>query len=243
MPHGFSAFNQGPPGAGMGGLGFAPPAPPPRAASAPSSARPRAPGSARREGSGRWNASPELQLRHEPTFGTTGPPGGAMMGGGGGSFGASSGFANPAPGFGAPGSPPGGAGFGRSPRDGIRRPRDAPGDGDEGERRPGRQPDERERGAAARFPRAAGRRDRPKMPVPNAPPFTAFVGNFPYECSPGRGGGFVREGAVPGLRTCAWSATGTLTARGGTSSSSRTARASRRRSPSTSATWAGGRSG
>lgn len=26
------------------------------------------------------------------------------------------------------------------------------------------------------------RTNRPAMPVPNAPPFTAFVGNFPYEC-------------------------------------------------------------
>ena len=189
MPHGFSAFNQGPPGPGMGGLGFAPPGPaaagglgslfgaPPGAGIGPAGGF----GSMERE-------PPNYSFGTSPTFGTTGPPGGAMMGGGGGSFGAGSGFANPAPGFGAPGSPPGGAGFGRSPPGmGFGAPgMPPPGMGTKASDGPGGGQTNANANANAAPPGSPGRRDgrdRPKMPVPNAPPFTAFVGNFPYECS------------------------------------------------------------
>ena len=73
----------------------------------------------------------------------------------------SPGARGPAPGFGPPGSPPG-AGFGRSPPQGSApQPGSSPGGNGYREARPA----------------------RPQVPIPTAPPFTAFVGNFPYECS------------------------------------------------------------
>lgn len=73
----------------------------------------------------------------------------------------SPGARGPAPGFGPPGSPPG-AGFGRSPpRGSAPQPGSSPGGNGYREARPA----------------------RPQVPIPTAPPFTAFVGNFPYECS------------------------------------------------------------
>ena len=247
VPHGFSAFNQGPPGPGMGGLGFAPPGPaaagglgslfgaPPGAGIGPAGGF----GSMERE-------PPNYSFGTSPTFGTTGPPGGAMMGGGGGSFGAGSGFANPAPGFGAP-APAGWRGVRAVPPGWDSAPRDAPpGMGTKASDGPGGgQSRARTRTRTRRRPvppgggtAATGRRCR--FPTPRRSPRssetfrTSALRTRWWVCS--------RRSSAR-LRTCAWSATGTPTARGGTSSSSRTARASRRRSPSTSATWAGGRSG
>ena len=58
--------------------------------------------------------------------------------------------------------PPPGAGFGRSPPQGSApQPGSSPGGNGYREARPA----------------------RPQVPIPTAPPFTAFVGNFPYECS------------------------------------------------------------
>ena len=142
---------------------------------------------------------PQVVREREPpnyAFGSPGAASGAGAGWGapGGPLGGMG--ARGAPGFGAPGSPPVGrvgVGVGAPGAVGGARPLGAVGgavgapvgsppaslpaggSGAPGFGGPGSPPGYRE----ARAPGPA----RPVLPLPSAPPFTAFVGNFPYECS------------------------------------------------------------